>query len=36
MKKGLVPLLVVVGIIVVLALILIPSYNGFLNGEEVS
>ncbi len=34
MKKGLVPLLVVVGIIVVLALMLIPSYNGFVNGEE--
>lgn len=34
MKKGLVPILVVVGIIVVLALMLIPSYNGFVNGEE--
>lgn len=34
MKKGLVPILIVVGIIVVLALMLIPSYNGFVNGEE--
>jgi LemA protein len=34
MKKGLVPILIVVGIIVVLALMLIPSYNGFVIGEE--
>ena len=34
MKKGLVPILIVVGIVVVLALMLIPSYNGFVNGEE--
>jgi len=34
MKKGLVPILVIVGIIVVLALMLIPSYNGFVEGEE--
>ena len=34
MKKGLVPIIVIVGIIVVLALMLIPSYNGFVNGEE--
>lgn len=34
MKKGLVPILIVVGIIVVLALMFIPSYNGFVNGEE--
>jgi len=34
MKKGLIPLLVIVGIIVVLAVILIPSYNSFVNGEE--
>lgn len=34
MKKGLIPILVIVGIIVVLALMLIPSYNGFVEGEE--
>jgi LemA protein len=34
MKKGLIPILIVVGLIVVLALMLIPSYNGFVNGEE--
>ncbi|AYC30108.1 LemA family protein [Paenisporosarcina cavernae] len=34
MKKSLIPILVVVGIIVVLGLMLIPSYNGFVNGEE--
>ncbi|HSO58021.1 MAG TPA: LemA family protein [Paenisporosarcina sp.] len=34
MKKGLVPIFVVVGLIVVLALMLIPSYNGFVDGEE--
>ena len=34
MKKGLVPILIVVGLIVVLALMLIPSYNGFVDGEE--
>ncbi|MET1014617.1 MAG: LemA family protein [Paenisporosarcina sp.] len=34
MKKGLIPILVVVGILVVLALMLIPSYNGFVDGEE--
>lgn len=34
MKKGLIPLLVIVGIIVVLAMMLIPSYNNFVNGEE--
>ena len=34
MKRGLIPILVIVGIIVVLALMLIPSYNGFVEGEE--
>jgi LemA protein len=34
MKKGLGPIIIVVAIIVVLALMLIPSYNGFVNGEE--
>ena len=34
MKKGLGPIIIVGIIIVVLALMLIPSYNGFVNGEE--
>lgn len=34
MKKGLGPIIIVGIIIVVLALMLIPSYNGFVNSEE--
>ncbi|QBP40493.1 MULTISPECIES: LemA family protein [Paenisporosarcina] len=34
MKKTLGPIMIVVLLIVVLALMLIPSYNGFVNGEE--
>lgn len=34
MKKGLVPIIIVVVVIAVLALMLIPSYNGFVNSEE--
>lgn len=34
MKKGFIPILVIAGIIVVLAMMLIPSYNSFVNGEE--
>ena len=34
MKKGLGPVLIIVIILVVLALMLIPSYNGFVNSEE--
>ncbi len=34
MKKGFIPILVIVGFFVVLALLLIPSYNSFVNGEE--
>ena len=34
MKKGFIPIIVIVGFFVVLALLLIPSYNNFVNGEE--
>lgn len=34
MKKALVPILIVVGIIVLIAALLIPSYNGFVDSNE--
>lgn len=34
MKKGLGPIIIVIIVIAVLALMLIPSYNGFVNSEE--
>lgn len=34
MKKSLVPILVIVGIIVIFGLVLMGSYNGFVNAEE--
>lgn len=34
MKKALVPILIVVGIIILIAALLIPSYNGFVDSNE--